>query len=94
MENKENETLELHQAQLFDTKLEDIVNMLNTCRGQFTDTEYKDIRVYDRIELLLQGIEQQKAKWVEDELKNAQRKIREAYLSLKDTLETLQMYSD
>ena len=73
----------------FDEKLSGIIDMLDTCYGQYTDTDYKDVRVYDRIDLLrLSDVSDE----VKNDIKIIQNKIREAYLLAKDLLDGVRMY--
>ena len=70
-----------NQLKDFNEKLAGIIDMLATCGGRYTDTEYKDVRVYDRLEKL---INDEANDSVKVNLKLAQDKINEAYLWLKD----------
>lgn len=73
----------------FDEEIVKIIDMLATVFGHYDDTG-GDWRVYDKIELLKNNCIEHD--WVKDELKLAQRKIREVHLQLKDMSQILRMW--
>jgi len=88
-------TEELNEQQKFYKKLEGIIDILGTCYNQYTDTEYKDVRIYDKIDLLIQKDENGSDiinNSCNTDLRLAQQKIREVHLLLKDLMENILRY--
>lgn len=73
----------------FYRKMEMIIDLLDTCENQYTDTEYKDRRVYDRVDLLQRDC----SEGVKEDLQLVKNKIREARLLMRDILDYLLRYN-